>query len=68
VRALVAFQRVRVPAGQGVDVQVALHANDLNLTLSDGARKPVSGQYALVLSRGQGVGEEVAVPLSIEGF
>jgi hypothetical protein len=68
VRALVAFQRLRVPAGQGVDVQVALRAFDLNLTLSDGARKPVNGQYELLLSRGPGVGAEVAVPLTITGF
>lgn len=68
VRALVAFQRLRVPAGQGVDLKVPLRAFDLNLTLSDGMRKPVSGSYTLLLSRGEGVGEEVPVPLTLQGF
>ena len=66
LRALLAFERVRVEAGAGVDVAMALSALMCNLTLSDGTRKPVDGNYTLVLSRG--VGEELQVGLTLQGW
>ena len=52
--------------GAGEGVNVAISANMLNLTLSDGVQKPINGNYTLLLSRGQGVGEEVSLRPSHE--
>ena len=68
VRSLVFFQRLRLAPGEGAGVDVVLSANMLNLTLSDGTRKPVDGAYGVLLSRGQGVGEELSVPLTLSGW
>ena len=68
VRSLVFFQRLRHAAGEGATVDVPLDAFACNLTLSDGSRRPVSGNYTLILSRGMGVGAEVAVPLTLSGW
>ena len=58
----------RLAAGEGATVDVPLDAFACNLTLSDGSRRPVSGNYTLILSRGQGVGAEIEVPLSLTGW
>ena len=68
VRSLVFFERLRVGAGQGSGVSVTLTAWLCNLTLSDGTQKPVDGNYTVILSRGQGVGPEIPVPLSLSGW
>lgn len=68
LRQLIAFQRVTLGAGASAQVPVNITAADLLLTLSDGTRKPIDGSYNIVFSRGQGVGPEVAVPITLTGF
>lgn len=66
VKSLAYFDRVRVAAGGSVRVEVPFHAHLCNLTLSDGSRAPINGNYTVVLSRGVGV--EVHVPLVLQGW
>jgi len=68
VRFLIFFHRLRLQAGEGGDVSVSLNAQMLNLTLSDGTQGPINGNYSLIFSRGIGVGEEISIPLKLQGF
>ena len=66
IRSLIFFERLRLGAGQGEDIKVTLNSGMLNLTLSDGTRKPIDGNYSILFSRG--VGEEINVPLTLRGW
>jgi beta-glucosidase len=67
-RSLVGFERVRLGPGESRLLTATLAAYGCNLTLSDGTQRPVSGSYKVLLSRGQGVGEELEVPLTLQGW
>lgn len=70
LRQLFSFQRVHVPYGTGtaVNVDVTINAPSLALTLSDGTQGPIDGTYTIVMSRGQGVGPELTVNCTLQGF
>lgn len=57
LRALMSFARVRVAAGASVDVPLVVDAAKMALTLSDGTRGPMDGEYSVVVSTGDGVAE-----------
>ena len=67
-RQLFAFSRVHIPKGGSVSVKVDVPSSQMKLTLADGTREPIDGEYLIVFSRGEGVGPELALGCTIKGF
>jgi beta-glucosidase len=69
LRALRAFQRVSVPAGQTQHVRLALNPRDLSMVNEEGARLVAAGDYKLFVGGGQpGTGAAgTELPLKIQG-
>ncbi len=67
LRALFAFKRVHVPHGNAVEVTINVNALLMPLTLSDGTRGPIDGEYTIVFSRGEG-GQELTLNATLVGW
>ena len=67
LRSLFAFKRVHVPRGTAVDVTINVNALLMPLTLSDGTRGPIDGEYIIIFSRGEG-GQEISVNATLNGW
>jgi len=66
-RQLAGFQRVRLAAGAQTDVSLRVDAREMLLTTPAGVRKPIDGQYSIVIARGTGE-EEIVLPATLAGF
>jgi beta-D-xylosidase 4 len=66
-RYVVAFARVPCASAQQASVDIAVDLVDALTITADvmGARTLVSGQYALVVNRGAGAGDELSVPVTV---
>jgi len=66
LRALMAFKRVSIPTAAHADVALDIDARLMPLTLSDGTRGPIDGEYMIVISRGQF--NELTFNVSLSGW